>query len=173
MDCQYSTKNNYQVPVWWHFVLIDLVNSKHVSACIIIINLLISAGKKKRGLKLWKIIHWCRYVAWYILYRKKLTWTKFTFLAAVARIRKIFITQRKVIKFIIRLKEIIRSKWFYIIKYFWKGKQISEYRRKNKFVCHCIKVEFFPLWTLFIFQKERKINKMKSYFILFFWNEFY
>ena len=22
--CQYSTKNNYQVPVWWHFVLINL-----------------------------------------------------------------------------------------------------------------------------------------------------
>ena len=65
-----------------------------------------------------------------------------------SRIRKIFITQRKVIKFLIRIKEIIRSKWFCIIKYFWKGKQISEYRRKNKFVCHCIKVEFFPLWTL-------------------------
>ena len=37
-------------------VLIDLVSSKHISGCIIMINSLIGTGKKERGLKPWKIL---------------------------------------------------------------------------------------------------------------------
>ena len=53
-------------------------------------------------------------------------------------------------------------------KTFLKGKTNFGIQKENKCVCHCIKFELFLRCILLIFQKDRKINKMKSYLILFF-----